>query len=250
MKTFYMLLLLLVTGKLLSAHEDFIKGVMHHSPYLQEKRVQSIGDLHLIRSNKLNQTLNFSQIKAEDLYGIGMPEGLNSELLISAGDMFEGKFENHQYFAKKLDEDRKIAFLAYVNVKKWKAIDVPQGVVSFQQLEDVIPSLAKKAGINIAVPFPFILKSKVKGLRWFIVNGMGNGQPDFLSSFLRSRFLGGLENVDIEGIGFYSSQHKGILSSPSSNMHIHFRTLGDSLFVGHIDNDILLEEGAEVLFPH
>ena len=250
MKKFYIGMLVLIAGQLLSAHEDFIKGVMHHSPYLKEKSVKSIGDLRLIRSHELNETLKFSRIKAEDLYGIGMPEGLNSELLISAGDMFEGKFENHEYSAKKLEtEERKMAFLAYANVKKWKSTVIPKNITDFKQLEEVLPVLAKKYGIDADTAFPFILKAKVRALRWFIVNGMGNGQPDFLSSFLRSRYIGGLEDIEIEGIGFYSTKHKGILSAPSSSMHIHFRTLGDILFVGHIDNHMVLKERSEILFP-
>ncbi|MCH9812711.1 MAG: acetolactate decarboxylase [Epsilonproteobacteria bacterium] len=242
--------LFLFLTQFLSAHELFIKEVVDHTPYLKELRVKSIGDLRLIKSNALNQSMRYSQIKADDVYGIGMPKGLNSELLISAGDLYEGKFEKHHYHAKKLgDEDREIAFLAYTNVKKWRSVKMPENVVNFKQLEETLPLLAKTAGVDTDVPFPFVLKAKVVILQWFIVNGMGSAQPDYLSSFLRNRYIGGLEDIQIEGVGFYAHQHKGILSAPTSSMHIHFRTLHEPLFIGHIDNYMILEKGSEVLFP-
>lgn len=244
------MMILILSINSLSAHEDFIKGVMSHSPYLKKQHLKSIGDLRLIKSNELNKTLRFSQIKSDDLYGIGMPKGLDTELLITSGTLYEGKFDKHKYTAHKLEnEDRDIVFLAYVNVKKWTTTVLPKEIVTFKQLEEVLPTLVKKAGINVDVPFPFILKTKVVELKWFIVNGMGNGKPNYLSSFLRSRYIGGLDDVEIEGVGFYSKNHKGILSAPSSSMHIHFKTINSSLFVGHIDDEMILSEEAEVLFP-
>jgi len=248
-KSFYIAIIFLFTLDLLS-HEKFIKGMAEHKPYLKGQHVKSIGDLRLIKNNELNNSLEYSKIKSKNLYGIGMPKRLNSELLMTSGRIFEGKFVKHKYTAKELkNEDKEIAFLAYVNVKQWTTILLPKNIVSFKQLEEVLPRIAKGAGINSDVPFPFILKSHIKSLKWFIVNGMGNGQPNHLASFLRSRYIGGLDNIEIEGIGFYSKKHKGILSSPASSMHIHFRTIESPLFVGHIDNEMLLSGNTEILFP-
>jgi len=234
----------------LNAHKDFIEGVVDHDPYLREERIKSFGDLRLIKKNELNQTMAYSQIKSKNLFGIGMPKGLNSELLITEGSLYEGKFDKHVYSAKKLEnEDKDIAFLAYVNVEKWTSVKLPETITSFKEFEEILPILAKKAGINPDVPFPFILKSQVLGLKWFIVDGMGNGQPNHLSSFLRSRYIGGLDDVEIEGVGFYSKNHKGILSAPSTGMHIHFKTINGPLFVGHIDNEMTLSKETRILFP-
>ena len=231
------------------AHEDFIQGVIDHSHYLEKLQVKSFGDLRLIRENKLTQSFPYSQIKSDDLYGIGMPKGLDKELLITSGNLYEGSFDQNKYSAGIVKDDLDIAFLAYVNVRKWKTVVLPEGITTFSHLENALPELAKNAGINSDVPFPFILRSKVDGLKWFIVNGMGNGKPDYLSSFLRSRYLGGLDNVEIEGVGFYSEKHKGIMSAPNSSIHIHFRTISNPLFVGHIDNEIFFIKGATLQFP-
>ena len=249
MKTIFALMIIALASQPLMAHENVIQGVMKHSHYLKELQVKSFGDLRLIRENKLIPSFPFSKIKSDDLYGIGMPKGLDRELLITSGDLYESFFDNHTYSAGIVKEDRAIAFLAYVNVKKWTTIRLSEDITTFAQLERALPELAKSASINSTVPFPFILHAKIDGLKWYIVDGMGNGKPNHLSSFLRSRYIGGLNDVEIEGVGFYSDKHKGIMSAPSSSMHIHFRTISKPLFVGHIDNEMILVKGATLQFP-
>jgi len=189
------------------------------------------------------------QVKADDLYGIGMSKGLDSELMISSGQLYESQFNEHKYSVKIVEHDLDIAFLAYINVQKWQTVTLPESITTFTQLENALPQLAEHAGLNADSPFPFILRSKVHGLKWFIVDGTGNGMPDHLSSFLRSRYIGGLDDIDIEGMGFYSHAHRGIMSNPGNSMHIHFRTTKEPLFVGHIDNKMYLSKGAVILFP-
>ncbi len=249
MKAIFALMIIILASQNIMAHEDIIQGVMKHSYYLKELQVKSFGDLRLIRENKLTQSFPFSKIKSDDLYGIGMPKGLDKELLITSGDLYESFFDNHTYSAGIVKEDRDIAFLAYVNVKKWTTMKLPEDIMTFAQLESALPELAKSAGIDSTVPFPFILHAKIDGLKWFIVDGMGNGKPDHLSSFLRSRYIGGLNDIEIESVGFYSDKHKGIMSAPNSGMHIHFRTISEPLFVGHIDNKMFLAKGATLQFP-
>ncbi len=249
MKTIFTLMIIVLASQNIMAHESVIQGVIKHSHYLKELQVKTFGDLRLIKENKLNQSFPFSKIKADDLYGIGMPKGLDKELLITSGDLYESFFDDHSYSAGMVTEDRDIAFLAYVNVKKWTTMKLPEDITTFAQLESALAELAKSAGINSTAPFPFILHAKIDALKWFIVDGMGNGKPDHLSSFLRSRYISGLNDIEIEAVGFYSDKHKGIMSAPDSGIHIHFRTTSKLLFVGHIDNKMILVKGATIQFP-
>ncbi len=87
-------------------------------------------------------------------------------------------------------------------------------------------------------------------LKWFVVNGMGNLRPDPQASFLRSRYLSGLENRQIEIVGLFGPACQGVLSSPGNDAHMHFRTIDDgSPFVGHVDNEIELKAGAVLYLP-
>jgi hypothetical protein len=79
---------------------------------------------------------------------------------------------------------------------------------------------------------------------------MGNGVPNYLVSFLRSRYLGGLDDRKIEALGFYSPSHRGVLTNPNSNMHIHFRTTDEKIFVGHINDSVIIKPGSYLLLPN
>ena len=85
------------------------------------------------------------------------------------------------------------------------------------------------------------------------MDGAGNNLPDAQTSFVRGRYLGGLNNVAIEGLGFYSTKHQGIYTTPKNNMHIHFKTVpqnvNEPIFVGHLDNNISLKKGTVIQLP-
>jgi acetolactate decarboxylase len=182
--------------------------------------VQAIGDLRLIATNELNNQLKFSSLtKKPHLYGLGMPQGLNSELLVLDGKAYLGQFARLSYQVQELNEFV-ISFMLYAYVPNWIKIEIPDTVKTFGDLEHFIPKAAVNQRIDISRPFPFRIQGEVSALEWFIVNGMGNGVPNYLGSFFRSRYLGRLDDRPIEALGFYSDAHRGVLTNPASNMHI------------------------------
>lgn len=104
--------------------------------------------------------------------------------------------------------------MVYAYVPSWTKIEIPETVQTFAELEQYIPKAATERGIDISRPFPFRIEGEVSALDWFVVNGMGNGVPNYLVSFFRSRYLGGLDDRKIEGLGFYSQSHRGVLTNP------------------------------------
>lgn len=211
--------------------------------------VKAIGDLRLIASNNLNHKVEFSSlIDKPHLYGLGMPQGLNAELLVLNGTAYWGQFSSLSYQVKELD-NFDISFMVYAYVPSWTKIEIPEIVQTFANLEQYIPKAAAVRGINTSQPFPFLLEGEVSSLDWFVVNGMGNGVPNYLGSFFRSRYLGGLSDRQITGLGFYSESHRGVLTNPKSNMHIHFKTTDKKLFVGHINDSAIFKPGSFLLLP-
>ena len=212
--------------------------------------VQAIGDLRAIASNNLNNRVEFRSLaKKPHLYGLGMPQGLNSELLVLDGKAYFGQFSSLSYQVKELDRFD-ISFMVYAYVPDWTKMEIPEAIQTFAELEQYIPKAAADRGIEISRPFPFRLIGKVSALDWFVVNGMGNGVPNYQGSFLRARYLGGLDDRSIDGLGFYSNSHRGVLTNPKSNMHIHFKTTDDKLFVGHINDSLILKPGSHLLLPN
>lgn len=209
-------------------------------------QVTLVGDLRHIATHELVGREELATLLAEHphLYAIGMTEGLRGEVLVLDSVAFYGSFENLRYELKEIRAG-KVAFLAHASVPSWRPISVPFSVSTFKELEAFIG----EAGTGLNQPFPVRFSGKTNGLRWFVVAGEGNGLPNPRESFLRARFLGGLDGCDIECFGIYSQHHKGIATSPNSCLHMHFKTSGAQSFVGHLDDDILLLPGASIYLP-
>jgi acetolactate decarboxylase len=215
--------------------------------------VSNIGELKQIASSQLNGQVPFkSLLQDKPLYGLGMETGLDAEVLILANKPYVGGFRKMAY-QYPLSGNPNLSFLVYSYVGKWQSITLPEDVLTFQQLEAVMPELAKKAGLHTEKPFPFLINAQADFLQWFVVDGMGNQQPNPHSSFVRGWYLGGLNDVKIEGLGFYSTKHQGVFTTPNNNMHIHFKTIpqntNETIFVGHLDGNIQLKKGTVIQLP-
>lgn len=215
-----------------------------------------IGDLRQIKTNELKgDGTRLSDIVARSphTYGIGMLDGMVGEVFIKNSTALNGWFDGMQYRLEEIAPDETVCFLAYAQVPEWRAVRVPGRVRTFADLEAFIGEAAAEAGFDPAggEAVPVRLEAYANTLKWFIVNGEGNGAPDHLQSFFRQRVLGGLDDVEIDAVGLYSPAHKGIASNPNTALHMHFITESTKEpFVGHLDDDLEIRSGsATVFFP-
>lgn len=211
--------------------------------------VRALGDLRLIGRNLLDNAVPLSSLAdSQGLYGLGMSSGLDTELAIFDGTVYTGQFRSDRYVAGTA-RDLPVGFLVHANVTDWRELPVPITISSFENVVAYLRKMAIEHGLE-AKPFMFRIVGHAEHLKWFVVDGMGNLRPDPQSSFLRSRYLGGLENRQIEIVGLFGPDCQGVLSSPGSDAHMHFRTIDDgSPFVGHVDNEIELKAGAVLYLP-
>lgn len=208
------------------------------------------GDLRLISKNKLTETRPLEGYKiSETFYGIGMPEGLNQEVIVLGGKTYIGKFSNLKYKAHKTN-NLNLVFFASAHIPKWQKVIIPKDIKTFSAFQTYLANTAKTKGLDTKKGFMFRLEAEMESLKWFIVSGMGNLKPSALKSFLRQRILGGLESRKIEALGTYSEKLRGVASAPSTPMHMHFITIDEGkFFVGHIDNDFLIKSNATLYLP-
>lgn len=209
-----------------------------------------IGDLRAIARAELNGRTRLTELPGDGpLWALGMPHGLDRELLVEAGRVSSSGFVDHHRFELRHPSDLEVAFLVHARVSDWCSVAVPTNVVDFATLQMFVGTVAKQAGYTAEMPLPFRLRARARALRWFVVGGTGNMTPSPRESFLRARTLGGLHDVSLEALGFFSPRHRGVASNQNSDMHIHFRTTSGPRFVGHLDDDITLEPGAVLLVP-
>ncbi|NIE81792.1 acetolactate decarboxylase [Asaia sp. As-1742] len=209
-----------------------------------------IGSLREIGSNSLNHEVPLGEVLDDGpVYGIGMFTGLRGELLIMESDVRLGEFLGaRDYRIRAANPADRVAFLAFGRVTQWKELPIPKRVSQFHDLEQFVPEAAAMAGLDTTDAFFFRIRAGVKYLKWFIVDGMGNLLPDPRASFERARYLGGLDDTEIDALGVYSPGVKGVFTNAVSHIHLHFRTTRGDDFVGHIDDEILLEPGGSIYF--
>ena len=215
-----------------------------------------IGDLRWIATSKLKGSCDLTELlKQPNLYAIGMPEGLDRELLVMDSKAYHSYFDEDLKYHVEEIKDARVAFLGHANVAAWSEHKIPADVVSFAQLENFIGSQSAALGFKDDVALPVKVVTEAVGLRWFVVGGLGNGFPNPRDSFLRKKFQGGLDDCAIEAFGLYSKHHRGdepdkpMATNPVSFIHMHFRTTQGKLFIGHLDDNITLKQGGSIFLP-
>jgi len=208
------------------------------------------GDLRLIAKNGLTEIKPLEAYQLdENFYGIGMPEGLDQEVIVLGGKVYTAEFKDFNYHTATVS-DLNLVFFASAHVPEWQDIKIPSEIKTFGEFQDYLAKVALKHGFDTKKGFMFRLEAEMDNLKWFIVGGTGNLKPNPLKSFLRQRYLGGIENRTIEALGTYSEDLQGIASVPTSPMHMHFITIDDDkLFIGHIDNDFQIGDNATLYLP-
>jgi acetolactate decarboxylase len=182
------------------------------------------------------------------LWGIGMPSGLDAEVLVLDSDAHVGRFDGLTY-RSSVEQLPAVAFFVYARVSAWCVVAVPDSVRTFAELEAFVSRAATDHGIDIGRPFPFRIVAVAHSLRWFVVGGRGDRLPSPQTSFLRERRIGPLSERNIEALGFFVPDERGIATNPNSSVHMHFVTRDADVFVGHIDDDIRLRLGGKLLLP-
>ncbi len=210
--------------------------------------VQSAGALHNVMSGKLEAAISLSELKdIPNLYALGPVEGLKGEIQI-----FNSKPYVSQVSPNQLDIDTtfgaKAAMLVYAQVPEWQEISIPKAILTLQQFEGYLPSVARREGIDISKPFPFMIEGNVRKLGWHVVDWDENSGMEHSH---KSHQLTGLKGVTMQDrvkiIGFYSTGHTGVYVPHDSNWHMHF-VLGNERVAGHLD-ELLFGEYMTLKLP-
>lgn len=135
------------------------------------------------------------------------------------------------------DFSAKAPFLVWARVDSWQETSSNSPVKSIQDLEKLVESSAKAAGIDMSKPFPFRVEGEATGA-YHILNG-GKDIPHGHGSHKRIQTKYELNKIEVNTIGFWSNKHHGVFTHRGSNIHVHVVSK-DGKHAGHLD---------EVSFP-
>lgn len=166
----------------------------------------------------------------EGLYGLGPMSYLEGEILINNGHSYISKVTSDSTMSVEKSFDVSAPFFVYANVREWNKLNVPSGIKSIKELESFIDTESKV----FKRPFAFKVIGLVSSAKIHIQNlpsGTNVSSPEEAHQGQTDYFL---KNEEVEIIGFFSTEHKGVFTHHDSFLHMHLLSADESK-MGHLD---------------
>lgn len=230
-------LILIFTASLLlascSQYEDNTKNNTNKQSTTFE--VKYFGALkNMMHKGDISAKFDLADLKETDnLYAIGALENLKGEIQIFNSESFN-TFVQDSTVAIDKTFNKKATLLVYSIVESWDSYNIPDDIVTYEQLEKHIASVAKKNGINIEKPFPFLIEGKALEFDWHVINWKDGDTEHSHEKHVNSGLNGTKNDQQVELLGFYSDSHHAVFTHHTTNMHIHLKT-GEGKLAGHVD---------------
>jgi acetolactate decarboxylase len=184
---------------------------------------------------ELGSSINLDTISdKKDLYGLGPLSYLQGELLINNGNSYLSKATSDSTMQVEKSYDVSAPFFVYDNVKEWYETELPFSVKNIGDLEEFIN---KNTETSIR-PFAFKLMGQVSSAIIHTQNlpeGTKVASPDDAHQG-QTNFS--LTDEDVEIVGFFSTEHKGVFTHHDSFLHMHLITKNEQK-MGHLDEMII-----------
>lgn len=164
------------------------------------------------------------------LYGLGPLSYLKGELLINNGKNYVSKVTSDSTMTVEKTFDVSAPFLVYGNVTEWDEIELPADLKTIKDLEKFVNSKTTK----FKRPFVFKLIGQVSSAIIHIQNLPEGTKVSSPAEAHQGQTNYNLENENVEIIGFFSTEHKGVFTHHDTNLHMHLITQDESK-MGHLD---------------
>ncbi len=199
-------------------------------------KVNNSGALRTIMSGDVSSVIRLDSLQSkEHFFALGALENLKGEIQI-----FDGKPSNSSVINDRIKitdtYNLNASLLVYSEVKEWDTFKVDDNKTK-SQLETKIFELAKANGIDTEKPFPFLIEGVITSLDWHVINWKDGDMVHSHKKHMESGLNGTLKNHEVVIIGFYSTKHKAVFTHHTTNMHMHFKTV-DNTLAGHVDDVI------------
>lgn len=185
-------------------------------------------------------------IPQKNLYAVGPLDGLAGEIMVWNGKVLTS-FMKDKAVKVETNPNAKAVFFVWANVEKWREISVPDTVKTYDELEKFIAESAEKFNLNSAEPFPFLMKGKFQTVEWHINDYKPDGEKLTREKHDTMKYKTKTERENLEFLGFYSPNHKGVFTHHTRTTHIHATDKRKS-FVGHVD-DLKISEKVKLFLP-
>jgi len=194
--------------------------------------IQVVGAMkNVMWKGELGGTISLDTIKVrKGLYALGPVEYLTGELLVIDGKSYVSTVILDSTVAVEETFHVKAPFLVYTNQRDWNIEELQLDIRTINDLEEFID----KATADFERPFVFKLVGIVDTAEIHIQNlplGTAVSSPEEAH---QGQVNYSIENSEVEIVGFFSTDHKGVFTHHDSNVHMHLIT-ADRKRMGHLD---------------
>lgn len=202
---------------------------------------------NMMRKGDISAQVNLQHFqKTEHLYALGAVAELKGEILVLDGLPLIASVQD-QAIIVDTTYDSDATLLVYTSVEDWVSTSIAAKTMNKEALEQQLELVAESNGLNLDRPFPFLLRGLVNTADWHVINWPKGDKEHTHEKHISSGLSGTIKDEEVEILGFYSKHHHAIFTHHTTNMHMHVRTLDNSI-VGHLD-DLILARGVELLLP-
>lgn len=223
------IILTLLTISLINCNSK-TKEIKTEDTYSNVKVIGAMKDV--MWKGELGPKINLDTISdKKGLYGLGPESFLSGELLINDGKSYVSKVTSDSTMHVDKTFNASAPFFVYAHVNEWKTFDLASHIKTIEDLESFIDQNT----LNNKRPLAFKLNGKVSEAVIHIQNlpkGTKVSSPDEAHQGQINYTLND-ENVEI--IGFFSTEHKGIFTHHDSFIHMHLVSK-DETKMGHLDH--------------
>jgi acetolactate decarboxylase len=165
------------------------------------------------------------------LYALGPESYLTGEILINNGKAYVSRVLTDSTMVVEKTFNISAPFLVYGNVNEWQEIDLPKNIKTIKDLETYVNEKTTES----KKPFAFKLSGQIINAAIHIQNLPKGTKVSSPTEAHQGQTNYNLQNENVEIVGFFSTEHKGIFTHHDSYVHLHLITKDESK-MGHLDN--------------
>ena len=146
----------------------------------------------------------------------------------------------------QIRKGEKASLIIAANVEKWQTIAVPADM-SEDEFYAFVLEQARKSGLNIKAPFPFLVEGKIKKMVWDVLEGTDTDPVKKNNQLFLRKLVGYREEAPVVLLGFYPADMQNEFDYPGELWHIHV-SFKDDNNTGHV-NAFLVVKGSKLSLP-
>lgn len=164
------------------------------------------------------------------IYGVGPLEGLRGEITIMDSKVYVSRVLKDGTPKVTIDQNVKAPFFVQAKVNTWDTIALPSSIHTIDQLDQYLNKSTKK----VKRPFVFRLNGIINRGKYHIQNLPPNTKVNSPEEAHSGQVKYDINNLPVDILGFFSTNHKGIFTHHDTNVHLHMLSK-DLEHMGHLD---------------